>query len=938
MIAKQGSFRDDEVSTASGPVECMGKMFDNEAARRTYFTEVLREKLRDPNFRSIAGFPLGSDEDILRLSDPPYYTACPNPFLQDFVKYYGKEYDAAMRYSREPFAADVSEGKTDSLYLAHSYHTKVPHKAIMRYILHYTEPGDVVLDGFCGTGMTGVAAQLCGNLAEIAALGYRIGDDGVIYHGTQDSTGKAVLEPISRLGQRHAVLNDLSPAATFIAANYNTPFDFRSFQLIAQSILDELKAEVGWMYATLHKDKKTQGRINYTVWSDVFSCGECSKEIVFFQEALDEDTGSIRETFPCPHCGVDSNKDALNLLYETTFDIALGRSVSLPKRVPVLINYTVNGKKYEKKPDSTDISLLKKIATLPMPEEIPTLELPDMQMRRVGRMQPAHITHIHHFFLPRATHTLAALWRRAASCNDPRVRNFLFFFVEQAIWGMSVLARYVPTHYSQVNQYLSGVFYVASQIVDPSPWYILDGKLKRLEKAFQGICSAPNAISITTQDTAKWDMPDNSIDYIFTDPPFGENIYYSDLNILLESWHRVVTASATEAIVDRVKGKTLLDYQQLMTDCFVNYYRMLKPGRWMTVEFHNSRNSVWNSIQEALQHAGFVVADVRTLDKKQGSFQQIVSGNTVKRDLIISSYKPNGGLEDRFRLKAGTEGGVWDFVETHLRQLPIFVSKDGVAEPVAERQNHLLFDRMVAFHVQRGVSVPVASPEFHAGLEQRYPEREGMYFLPEQVAEYDRKRMAVKDFIQLELFVSDEASAIQWLKQQLAKKPQTFQELHPQYLKEIGGWLKYEEHSELLSLLEQNFLRYDGTDKVPSQIHSYLSSNFREMRGQDANNPALRAKAKDRWYVPDPAKTADLERLRERALLREFDGYRDSKQKKLKVFRVEAVRAGFRSRWQQNDYSAILEVAEKIPEDVLQEDPMLLMWYTNSLTRSGRQS
>jgi DNA methylase len=906
----QRSFQDDQINAKSAPVECLGMSFENDAARRTYFLDTLKEKLKDPKFRSIPGFPSGSDEDILRLSDPPYYTACPNPFLLDFVRHFGKRYDPDERYRREPFAADVSEGKRDPLYLAHSYHTKVPHKAIMRYILHYTEPGDVVLDGFCGTGMTGIAAKLCGSRSEITALGYRVGDDGVVYHGTQDPSGNAVLLPISKLGKRHAVLNDLSPSATFIAANYNTPVNIRSFQTTAQRILNDVSTEIGWMYATLHTDGKTQGRINYTVWSEVFSCPECSKEIVFVREALDQATGAIREAFPCPHCNVESKKDELNLLYESSFDQARGIPVSFPRRVPALINYTVAGKKYQKKPDSSDIELLKKIAALPLPPEVPTLELPDMQMMRVGRMQPSHITHIHHFFLKRPTHALASLWRRAASCPDARIRNFLLFFIEQSIWGMSVLARYVPTHYSQVNQFLSGVFYVASQIVDPSPWYILDGKLDRLVKAFQACSSGPTIAGITTQDLAHWNLPDCSIDYIFTDPPFGENIYYSDLNILLESWHRVITAPSTEAIVDRVKGRTLLDYQRLMTDCFVNYCRMLKPGRWMTVEFHNSRNSVWNSIQEALQHAGFVVADVRTLDKKQGSFQQIVSGNTVKRDLIISAYKPNGGLEDRFKLKAGTEAGVWDFVETHLRQLPVFVSKDGAAEPVAERQTHLLFDRMVAFHVQRGVSVPLASPEFHAGLQQQYPERDGMYFLPEQVAEYDKKRMATKDIIQLELFVSDEASAIQWLKQQLTKKPQTFQELHPQYLKEISGWLKHEERPELLALLEQNFIRYDGPDP----------------------------KARDRWYVPDPAKSADLEKLRERALLREFDAYRELPQKKLKVIRLEAVRTGFRRAWQQNEYNTILEVAEKIPLEILQEDSMLLMWYTNSLTRAGKQS
>src|SRR5690606_17248539 len=127
--------------------------------------------------------------------------------------------------------------------------------------------------------------------------------------------------------------------------------------------------------------------------------------------------------------------------------------------------------------------------------------------------------------------------------------------------------------------------------------------------------------------------------------------------------------------------------------------------------------------------------------------------------------KPNGGLEERFRLEAGPESGVWDFTRTHLRQLPVFVSKDGQVEVVAERQNYLLFDRMVAFHVQRGVTVPLSSSEFYGGLQQRFSERDGMYFLPEQVAEYDRKRMSAKEVLQLTLFVTDEASAIQWLKQ-----------------------------------------------------------------------------------------------------------------------------------------------------------------------------
>ena len=912
------------------PVECLGITFQNDAARRHHFLELLREKLKDPEFRRIEGFPTGEDEDILAMSDPPYYTACPNPFLDQFVAHYTTPYDPSTdTYKRPPFSADVREGKNDPLYTAHAYHTKVPHKAIMRYLLHYTNPGDIVFDGFCGTGMTGVAAQLCGDQREVESLGYQVSTDGHISEVVRNLQGQTVNVPTARLGTRKAVLNDLSPIATFIAANYGLAVNAAEFKAHATQLLSEIESEFGWMFETLHRDGTTKGRIDYTVWSDVLSCGECGQEIVFVEHALDRESGQVLKSFPCPDCGVETRKKDLTLLYDTKFDKALGAAISLPKRVPVLIHYTAQGRKYEKQPDAGDLALLRRIDELPLPPWLPTVQLPEMQMRRVGRMQPANITHLHHFFLPAATHVLSALWERASGHSDRRLKNMLLFFVEQAIWGMSVLARYVPTHYSQVNQYLSGVFYVASQIVAPSPGYVLGGKLKRLAKAFASHPVANGNLLITTQDLAAADCAAGSIDYIFTDPPFGENIYYSDLNILIESWHGVRTAPAQEAIVDRVKGKTLRDYQQMMRDCFRNYYRVLKPGRWMTVEFHNSRNSVWNSIQEALQHAGFVVADVRTLDKKQGSFQQIVSGNTVKRDLIISAYKPSNRLADRFKENSGAADGVWEFVTAHLQQLPLFVTRVGYVEPVAERESHLLFDRMVAFHVQRGVPVPLSAPEFRAAVHQKFPKRDGMYFLPEQIAEYDRERSKVERVAQLELFVSDEASAIRWVKRQVQEKPQTFRELHPPFMRELTGWEKHEQTFELVELLEQNCICYDGEGPVPSQIHDYLSSNFKGLRDLDKDDSELKAQANGRWYLPDPRREIDLEKIRHRALMEEFNTYKEGTGK-LTAVRTEALRAGFAICWQKNDYQTILLIAERVKQTIIQEDPTLLMYYDNA--------
>jgi len=923
----------DTVKT-KGPVECLGLTFPDDNARRKHFLGILQNKLQDPTFRAIEGFPVGSDEDILALSDPPYYTACPNPFLEDFIRHYGTPYDPGTdNYRREPFASDTGAGKTHPIYTAHSYHSKIPHLATMPCILHYTEPGDIVLDGFSGSGMTGVAAQLCGQ-------------PEAEFKETLEAEWKKAGYPLPKWGARRPILIDLSPVANFIAYNLNLDVSAREFKKAADSFFKKIEKELGWMYETLHTDGRRKGRINYVVWSEVFICPNCAGDVVFMDQAYDSKTGKFAGEFECPGCRAALTTRSCEHKFTSYFDKAIGETVRKVTYVPVEIEYTLPGDKtkYRKKPDVNDIALINRLANEQPKDWFPTAKLPIGKMRDSNHLAERGITHYHQFYLPRALHALSTMWRVAGEWLDVRVRGFLKFMVEQCFWGMTLMNRYQSIQFgkvggSQVNRFQPGVFYIPQASTETTPWYILDGKYKRLQKMLTAQqLPQSKQVAISTASSLQSPIPNNIVDYIYTDPPFGDAIKYGDLNLLIEAWHNLFSRLENEVLWDELKKKTLSVYSDMMRRAFAEYYRVLKPGRWMTVVFHNSKNLVWTAIQEAIGSAGFVVADVRTLDREQGSFNQVTAAGAVKQDLVISAYKPNGGLEERFKLEAGTEECVWDFVRTHLKQLPVFVSKDGQAEVIAERQNYLLFDRMVAFHVQRGVTVPLSATEFYAGLVQRFSERDGMYFLPEQVAEYDKKRMTVREVLQLQLFVTDEASAIQWLKQQLVRKPQTFQEIHPQFIKEIGGWQKHEKPLELSELLEQNFLRYDGKGEVPNQIHSYLSTNFKELRNLPKDDESLRAKGKDRWYVPDPNKAGDLEKLRERSLLKEFEDYRTSSQKRLKVFRLEAVRAGFKKAWQERDYATIITVARKIPENVLQEDPKLLMWYDQALTRSGEDA
>jgi len=881
-------FPDQEISKAKGPVECLGISFENDEARREYFLEKLREKLQDPEFRKIEGFPIGEDEDILALSDPPYYTACPNPFLPDFVRVHGQAYSPDVKYHREPFASDVKEGKGGKIYKAHTYHTKVPHEAIARYILHYTKPGDLVLDAFAGCGMTGVAASFC---------------------GAPDAKFRRLIEETDeepRWGARRALLVDLSPFATFLVYNMTYPWTSSGFSKDARALVEAVENE-------LPSNIYGQPSASYVLWSQVFLCPECSAEITFGEVAFTQE-GSISSSFTCPSCGAAVTKAKCYNKHQSYFDDLLGSTVTQNEYRPFSTARIGSGPlepqgEHDRSALSTTIK-----------QALPGVPVVPMMFKGAnwGDMYRAGyhygVSHVHHFWTSRNLAVLSAMWRKAGGMEHSNQMRFLLtsFMVKT---GSRMHNIGMKSGRVNLAGQIFNTLQIPSLFAERNLFELAKGKIHDLAPVF-GMAKASGDIITSTSSAGAIGVPDDTIDYVFVDPPFGGNIMYAEMSFLYEAWLGVYTNAPLDTVVSSSQEKGLDWYRDQMTRCFAEIRRVLKPGRWLTVAFHNSRGDVWAALQEALQSAGFVVADVRILDKGQGTYKQMTTAGAVEKDLAISAYKPNGGLEDRFELEAGTEEGVWDFVRTHLKQLPVFVSKDSQAEIIAERQNYLLFDRMVAFHVQRGVTVPISAGDFYAGLAQRFPERDGMYFLPDQVAEYDKKRMTVKEVIAISWLVLDEATAIQWLKQHLTKKPQTFQELHPQFMREIA-WQKHEKPLELSVMLEQNFLRYSGQEDVPSQIHSYLSSNFKELRNLTKSDPALRAKGKDRWYVPDP------------------NEYVESTQKRLKVFRLEAVRAGFKRAWQSRDYATIVDVAHKISEKVLQEDPNLLMWYDQAITRSG---
>ncbi len=876
-MAQENLFTDISENLDKGPVICLGKTFHSEEERRAYYRNELRTKL--PELKTIEGFPIGEDEDIINLSDPPYYTACPNPWLNDFIAEWEKEKEKIKGrnpdfHVDEPYASDVSVGKNNPIYMAHSYHTKVPHPAIMRYILHYTEPGDVIYDGFAGTGMTGVAAAMC-----------EMPDEELKYAIEQEFKSNGIKKPI--WGKRRAICGDLSPIASFISYNYNTPQDAHLLSIRANEIIDKVSKECAWLFETKHSNGKS-GYINYTVWSEVFLCPNCTNEIVYWDVAADKIKGKMKEEFLCPTCKSNLNKQSLDKCIVTVVDFGTNEVITKIKSIPALINYTFQGKRYEKQPDQFDFELVDKIDSMKLPNWFPV----DLIMNKGeawGDTWRAGIhygtTRVHHFYTKRNLWAASCIWAELGLKEKWNATNFLSRNLLRC--NRYVLKPRSPE--GEVNGPMSGTLYIPSESVEQNAISLFQSKLVKYGWKTDG-----NLVE-TSSATDLSNLASESIDYIFTDPPFGDNIMYSELNFINESWIKVKTCNTDEAIQNDSQGKTELDYGILMSKAFLEYYRVLKPGKWMTVEFSNTRSAIWTAIQNAIQKVGFVIANVSALDKKHGGIKAMTYTTSVKQDLVISCYKPSARFAKDIKL---TEEDVlvWDFVLEHFNHLPVHLLKNNSTNAIIERSPKIIYDRLIAFYFMRGLQVPIDARDFQEGLKQKFVERDGMFFTAEQVIEYDTKKAKAPKFIQMSLLVTSESEGIEWLKNEL-KQPQTASDLYPKWMKAISSIRKSDILPELKDILNESFIQEtDG-----------------------------------KWRTPDPNEAKDREALRTKVLLKEFTGYvtaiNQPKAKKLKEVRVEALRAGFKNSWEQKDFKTIVTLGDKIPQNILLEDEQLLMYY-----------
>ena len=270
--------------------------------------------------------------------------------------------------------------------------------------------------------------------------------------------------------------------------------------------------------------------------------------------------------------------------------------------------------------------------------------------------------------------------------------------------------------------------------------------------------------------------------------------------------------------------------------------------------------------------------------------------------MVITCFKPSKELLQKFESSQDKSEYVWVFMEELLQKLPVHLVKIILQLLWWSAAQKYCTIGLISYYVQHGYNVPLTRLEFQKGLRERFVERDGMFFTAEQAIEYEEKKANAPEMIPMALFVSSEAEGIEWLKRELEVTPKTYSELQPRWMQDLAKPKKGDELPELMQILEENFLKdEDG-----------------------------------RWHKPDLENEADLEKIRSRKLLKEFNIYVDLASKpnaKIRTVRLEALRAGFKNAYTNKDFATIVNVGNRLPESLLMEDEVLLQYYDIASSR-----
>jgi len=526
----------------------------------------------------------------------------PNPDLGRFVLscMEGNPYDPdSDSYSVGEFSRSIETTKNSAIFRMHSYHLgKKPHDAVEAYVAHHTALGDLVLDPFCGSGSTALAAL--------------------------------------RLG-RKAVAIDASPAATFISRFYLSPCDWedlaRRFEKMRRTVADELKV----LYGTICHLCGADATIHYVIYSNIYNCPRCGGRVSLYE-------ASAYNPRLCPRCLA---ADGSQVLISPRLEIA--------GYEPVAVNFSCNGdcrpRRMTRSIDGSigernafrnyDLARIKELESNEIPYPYPRqfmMNVKDPVGPWGDEWRPSrNFRRVSDLFTHRNLWALAALFHAAGDDDDLR-----------AVITSGILA------VSRKAQHLNGGGgYIPGNWALP-PMSKQRNVLESLTKVFSGILKAKkewapspgshDACISTLSATSMEAIPSSSVDYVFTDPPYGGAVQYAELNFVWEAWLGFSGSwHDHEIIVNRTRNRSEEYWTRMMRMALRECYRVLKPGRWLSLCYHDASSKMWQRLQEIMAETGFQAdrsTRAVTIDTGSNTYNQRVADKVIKRDLVINFRKP----------------------------------------------------------------------------------------------------------------------------------------------------------------------------------------------------------------------------------------------------------------------------------------------------------
>lgn len=620
----------------------------------------------------------------------------PNPNLKSFVEQHLLEnpYNPeADDYDIPAFDQPIDTTKATAIYNMHTYWSKKPHDAIRQYIQHYTRPGDLVLDPFCGSGGTALAALMDG---------------------------------------RKAIAIDRSPAATFITKNYCTPVDVEELQEAFKELKSKVKPEIDWLYETRCDRCGGKATTSHTVYSQVFKCPRCLQKVPLFDcievEGLTQ-AGKIKKIKACPYCYKKGQAEEIKTTGEKF------------GAIPVLVNYQCdNGckpKRDERRyndPDPLkreyferyDLAKIREIEGSAILHWYPTdrmMHAPEDQecWGVKWRAGTSNFRTVDELFTKRNLWALASVREFALSSHFP---DMFLFCLTAICLSMSKMYLWGP---ADEHGIIKGTYYLPQLSRSQHVFEAFESKVSDTSSAKKNIndFQAPDLCISTQSTTILNNIFTNSIDYIFTDPPYAGKVQYGELNFVWEAWLGFDTHwHDEEIIVNELRGKTVDDWRELMSLAMAECYRVLKPGRWLSLCYHDTSEGTWEMVQDIMAEVGFIPdASDRALfiDTGQKSYNQLTADKVNKRDLVINFRKPRPGETERLIIDENDDGTTFaqkvhaiirDYLLTHPGSSKDYIYDEVVSRMVRRGQMEAHnFDELLK-HVAEEVKKPVRKDLF----------------------------------------------------------------------------------------------------------------------------------------------------------------------------------------------------------------------------------